>query len=199
MNLALINTITGVLGLGGVFGIITKSNSWYKSWKVKRDVYQQHIVSSLAAQDEQLKAIKYQLYPNGSMSMFDKVMAGLTDLQSGQVNTWELMDLAVWKSDKDGRITFVTNSLCEMIGCTVADVMDNSWVNRVIEKDRTAVFNEWISSVQTASEFNRTYTYRKSDGLYQTVNATAVHNKGRDGKVMSSAGRFIKQGEPFKI
>lgn len=198
MTLDSIAKITEIAIIPALIFTVKKAYTIYKGDKAKRDSHRQFIVDTLDAQNKQLSAIQYQLYPNGSLSMFDRLMAGMARLEAGQVNTWELMDLAVWLSDKDGKVTFVTNSLCEMIGCSVSEMLGNTWKNRIIEEERAEAIAAWKFSVETASEFNRTITYKKSDGMCQTVTAVALHNKDADGNTISSAGRFQKQGEPFK-
>lgn len=183
----------GVL-IFGIFGgawlkrwIIKRINKWYDHFKRNRDQWQLFTTHSI---DE----IKKQVFPNGGNSLYDKVL----DIKFGQRVTWEALKVAMWESDKNGKVIYVTPGLCHLIGCNTEDVLNNSWINRVVYDDRERVFKSWQFSIINASEFNETYTYAKDDGNLQTITATAVHNVNDEGKVISSKGWLIKVGEPFK-
>lgn len=153
----------------------------------------------------ELKAIKDQVQPNGGKSLNDKITLmsikfehSFEELKTGQRNTREIMDLAIWESDYEGRVNYVSIALCELIGCTQTDALDNSWIGLIDTQDRDRVVKEWTDSVRNASEFNSTYNYRKNDGSYQKVKAVAIHNKDERGKVANTLGRLIQIGEPFR-
>ena len=129
---------------------------------------------------------------------FGKIDVKLDDLKEGQRNTREILNVANWESDSNGRIIYVSSSLCEIIGCSADDLLDQSWIGLVAAKDRERVYNSWKRSVDTASYFNEDFTFRKTDGMFQSVNATGIHNKTASGEVASSLVRINKVGESSK-
>lgn len=178
----------------GLIRLYTWAQKKVEHWKKNKEQWRLLSIDLNNTISGDLNAIKTQLSPNGGNSLYDMVY----DLKFGQRSTWELMDVAVWESDKNGRITYVSQALCTMIGCNVDDMLGFSWINKVAADHRNKIFDSWKMSVENASEFNETYPYKKDDGMYQMVNAIAIHLKDNQGKVISSKGRFIKVDEPYK-
>ena len=114
----------------------------------------------------------------------------LARLEVGQRNTREISNISNWESDSDGRVTYVSASLCEMIGYSAEQFMHDSWKGFVVDKDRDRVFKSWKDSVQNASHFSETFLFRKFDGSFIRVSAIALHNKDKYGKVLNSIVRL---------
>jgi PAS domain S-box-containing protein len=180
----------------------------YAHWKKGREMVAGAQKAINESFEEKLKSIREQVNPNGGLSMNDAVVRiekrlgsidnQLVDLKIGQRNTLDLMDIAYWESDNEGRVTYVSVAMCEILGCTQIDILDSSWMGLIDSEDRSRVIHEWSESVKFASEFNCTYNYRRPDGQYQRVQAVAIHHKNNDGKVDNTKGKIIKIGEPFK-
>lgn len=122
----------------------------------------------------------------------------INDLKFGQRSTWEMLGLAVWESDAEGKVTFVSPGLCSMVGCNTEDMLGNNWINQIAEESREKVYRNWKFSLENASDFCETYVYIKEDGMLQKIRANIMHNKDNEGKVISSKGYFLKIGEPYK-
>jgi PAS domain S-box-containing protein len=193
----IIGQLLGVLGIGA---ILKKA---YKKFKINREVQRNYVKEQfelvqerMRKQDFELLKIVSQLYPNGGSSLYDHIIS----LKFAQKNTWEVLDMAVWESDKEGRVTYVTTTLCRLIGWTPAELLDDSWQGKVEHDEREDIVDEWMQSVETSSLFNREITFVRSDGLHQKVTAIAIHNKERklgEVKVISSLCRLVKLGEPY--
>ena len=123
---------------------------------------------------------------------------GLVDLKIGLRNSLEILDVATWKSDGEGRVIEVSVGLCELLGAAEHDLLDSSWIGLVVPEDRERIFDAWLMSVKTASSYDEEYTYKKPDGSFQKVRGVAIHNKNTKGKITGSLGRLYQIGEPFK-
>lgn len=157
---------------------------------------------------EELKAIKAQLFPDDGKSLMDKINrieskqkeieVAVCDLKIRQRNSSEIQDAAIWESDSTGFITYVSRVYCEIVDTTENNILGNSWKGLIDPNDRSRVILEWNEAISTASEFTCEFNFRIGDGEFQTVKATAIHNKSKEGKVIASLGILHKVGEPFK-
>jgi len=156
-----------------------------------------------------LSLIKGKIFPNGGSSLDDKmemslkdnrdIKASLLELRAGQRNTWEIMDVAVWISNDQGATVYVNKPYCELVGHTYPDAIGMSWLGLIASADRTRIKDAWKDSIDTISDFDQCYSFKRSDGMYQKVNGMAIHNRDKvTGKLVSSMGRLIKIGEPTK-
>lgn len=174
---------------------------WYRNYKEREQAKWDNLHAVLNKQDAVNKQIKDKLFPNGGSSIDDKVekiIVGVSALQMGQRNTLDILDIASWESDSEGRFVYVSTSLCELMGATPGELLGNSWVGDVAHFDRDAVLKAWHESIRYASGFNIKFSIKKSDGNYQDVSPVVIHNKDKQGKVISSLGRLVKVGELYK-
>ena len=169
--------------------------------------HKQELIEVLDSQSETINQIKFKLFPNGGTSIDDKLEVSLKDnrdiktslveLRSGQRNTWEIMDVAVWISNDLGQTVYVNKPYCGLVGCTYEDAIGLSWLGLISEVDRKRVREAWKDSIDTISDFDEFYSFERPDGLYQKVNGIAIHNRDKEtGKLISSMGRLIKTAEP---
>lgn len=195
MDLETVSKVAGIIGSVVGSGIFVKLWKGYKSRKKKGEEQRDHLNNSLLELKQQQQEIKQQLYPNGGQSLYDQILS----LKFGQRNGWDLQHLAVWESDKEGKIKYVTPTLCEWIGCQRDDLMNNSWRALIREDQADYIFKRWKDCVESAAEFNESYSFKIKNrpGWYQQIEAEAVHNKDQKGVVLSSMGRFKKVGEPY--
>jgi len=131
------------------------------------------------------------------VSNIDDIILKLNGLQVSNRNTWDILDIASWESDSEGRITYVSLAFCDLIGASPLEVMGNSWVGRVASWDRDMVVKLWRESVANGSEFTLIHSLRRNDGKYQMVQPIVIHNKDKHGTVLNSLGRLLKIGEPY--
>lgn len=186
----------------------TFGKKWYGLYRASRDQFRTDMLAEMKILKEDVKLVKAQVFPDGGFSMNDDIKdikkhlteqdVKLLKLEIGQKASWEILDIPTWESDENGDVIFVSIGLCELLGYTHDDLLGRSWAGLLIDEDRDRIVKKWLDSVATASHFNETYTYKKSDGSLQKVNGIARHNKGRNGKVINSFGRLNRVGEPFK-
>jgi len=206
--LEIIKLILELISLLITIGILKWAQRKYKHFKNNRELFRKLQTEVFNSFEKRLKSIEIQVNPNSGKSMNDDIKSilqklgiidgQLVDLKIGQRNSLDLMDIAYWESDADGRVIYVSVAMCEIIGCTQIDILDSSWMGLIDSDDRDRVIKEWAESVKYASEFNCTYNYRRPDGYLQKVQAIAIHHKNNLGKVEDTKGKIIKIGDPFK-
>lgn len=197
-----------LIGLLVTLGLFKWAKDKYIHFKKNRDTFRLLQTQQMDIFIKKLSSIKAQVNPNGGKSLNDKITfmssqmeeftVVLNDLKIGQRNNREIMDVAAWESDKEGRTFYVSQSLCEMLGMSQDDLLDFSWTGMIVAADRDRITKRWFESIRTASPFDEEYIYQKPDGYFQKVQGIAIHNKGKDGKVITSLGRLVKIGEPYK-
>lgn len=180
----------------------------YTHWKKGRDTASDLQKNMFQEFSRKLEDIRKEVKPNGGTSLNDKVTEfgkklviidkRLEDIkQEARINK-EIMDVANWESDQDGRIKYVSITLCEIIGCSQSELLDKSWIGFIDKEDRERVIYEWEQAIENASEYNIEYNIIRSDGLKQKIKAVAVHIKDEEGNVIKTLGRITKIGEPFR-
>ncbi len=183
-------------------GVLVWAKKKYSHYKDNRDTARSAQIQMLGKVMEDLKDIKHQVNPNGGHSLNDKVSdigthlveidKKLIELKVRQRNGSEILDVANWESDHEGKVEYVSTALCDLIGRTSTSLMDYKWTAYLHPDDRDRVVKEWIDSVKSAGDFNSFYRYVKSDGTIQKVNGKAIHNTDETGKVINSLGRLIR-------
>lgn len=181
---------------------------WYSNYREAENQFRKYQLEQNDVVVKQLEEIKKEFKTNGGSSLKDdlaglkKDMNNMKDQLISVVNSQrlnrEVMGEANWESDREGLFKYVSTALCEIIGCSQVEMLDNSWIGFVDPEHRKRVMDEWTDSVKMASEFNMEFNYRRTDGSFQRVRATAVHIKDEKGHVKETLGRITKVGEPFK-
>lgn len=180
---------------------------WYRKYKETEAAHRKAFFDELAKQNVVIGEIRSQVFPNGGGSIFDmqkktteqisNIVLKLNSLQASNRNTWDILDIASWESDNEGKVTYVSLGFCDLVGANPSEIMGNSWVGRIATWDRDTVVSTWREAVSNGSEFTLTHSVRKNDGTYQMVTPVVIHNKDEHGKVLNSLGRLLKVGEPY--
>lgn len=198
-----------------VSGIVALAWGWWK-WKGKKwyihytgnrnawrtmmlDVQKNTNVKAKQLSDE-IQELRKNFYPNGGSSLMDKVnlnterivkIEGTLDvLIDGQRSTREMLGVMHWESDRNGKVVYVSYSLCELLGCTQEQVLGNSWIGLILQEDRRRVIENWKQSVENASFFKEQFTFKGCDDEKVLVKAMAIHNKDKNQGLISSLVKF---------
>ncbi len=136
-------------------------------------------------------AVAYQLKPNGGYSLMDKVnrieksLLRENAVRRAQINA---TGLAFWESDAQGRITFASDALAEVIGGTPEEILVNGWATFLHPEDRDRVFREWISANEQRRAFVSTHRFQHLDGQQVTVQAQSHIILDGVGEVLGQVG-----------
>ncbi len=184
---------------------------WLAKRKAAKDAKEQAkwdaLINQMKILDTLVKEIRAEVKPNGGGSMNDKqlkmgkqmdeLILSINGLKIGQRNFCDIMEIASWESDKKGRFTYVSVSLCELMNAQIRDLLGNSWIGTVAYFDRDKVKKAWHEAVDNASEFTVPFSIELTPGVYLKVIPSVIHNKDKEGKVLNSVGRLQKIGEPY--
>lgn len=111
-----------------------------------------------------------ELTPNGGGSIKDAI----NRIEAMQLAGLQLTGKAHWISDPEGKCTFASTKLANLMGVHPEQVMGWGWVSSVAPQFRASVKEEWIQAVKDRREFHATYAYQHSDGKLVPVTGHAI-------------------------
>lgn len=191
--------------------IQARLDHWKKSRNTEQTLIKEmqtrnyNLLKEIAATQEthgkKIDKIHYEIYPNGGKNLIGKVdtaLRSIDEVKENQRQTRELLDLAMWESDSDGKIFYTTRAFCELFDASCEEVTDYSWIGFIIPEHRDRVKDAWEQAVETASPFREEFTIRRQDGMYQKVFATSIeHKKNETGGTSKSIVKVTKLGDKF--
>ncbi|MCW4470859.1 PAS domain S-box protein [Flavobacterium sp. MFBS3-15] len=72
--------------------------------------------------------------------------------------------VGLWLSDTDGTLTYVNGILAEWTGRSVTELLENGWINSIIEADRKRTVATFIEVMGQLAHFDVMFRLQKSDG-----------------------------------
>lgn len=150
-----------------------------------------------------LNDVYKMLTPNGGSSLSDKI----GKLQEGQhiANErwkilWKNISTPYFECDKDGKMTFANQALCELFGLWEEDMEGTGWLTAVDERDRASIWENWVHAIEVNIPFSATFvviSQRKlgNGGRSSCVRMTATGARGEKGGMIRFFGTIEKVGE----
>jgi PAS domain-containing protein len=71
-----------------------------------------------------------------------------------------LLESATLTTNANGEVTWASEGLLEIAGCTLQDMQGDGWINAIHQDDRAMVKAEWERAVRDGTDFVLTYRYR---------------------------------------
>lgn len=102
------------------------------------------------------KAIKQQILPNGGSSISDTVKRiEIRQCIADGMDRAILMKInaIMFESSVEGRCLAVSRAYCDFTGKQKEDILDNGWINCIVEEDRERVWEEWSTAVSQKREY----------------------------------------------
>ena len=151
-----------------------------------------------------IERVGYELTDNGNGSLHSKVSRHINeftefkekdfepfkksveqsfeDLNEQQRVSLNLQNVAFWESDKEGKCIYASPSLCKMLGHTESEILNDNWINWIIEEDRKKVTNNWEHFVIQDRAFDMMYSFNHGLKKGQVVNVLSQAFKTRKSK-----------------
>ena len=130
--------------------------------------------------------IKKQVMPNGGSSMvdslrriekkFDEVDAKFDSIQEDNKLFYTMQGVAFWVADEQGYFTYISPTMCKMVGRSESELLENNWISCLIKADENRVSEEWYHSVEERRPFDEVYSFKHQPHDIQ-VNGIAFHKK----------------------
>uniref|UniRef100_B8HWK7 Circadian input-output histidine kinase CikA n=1 Tax=Cyanothece sp. (strain PCC 7425 / ATCC 29141) TaxID=395961 RepID=B8HWK7_CYAP4 len=94
----------------------------------------------------------------------------------------------VWTTDAKGRVTFVSQRLCDYIGLQASQLMNLEWRMVIYPEDVERVYQCWMHSVHTGLPFEAEYRIHRADGTYRWQLSRAMPFRNEQGEVVQWFG-----------
>ncbi len=112
----------------------------------------------------------------------------------------ESIPFGVWICDREGRNTYASDSLLELVGITQEECSEFGWKDWLHPDERDATIAAWKECVRVGGTWDREHRFRGVDGRFHPVLARGVPVRDDDGTVLCWAGinldiQRIKDGE----
>jgi PAS domain S-box-containing protein len=105
--------------------------------------------------------ILYELNNNGGKSIKDlveKTNDTVLRLAASSDAMMAISDQCIFKCDEAGMCTFANDSLCELYGATVEEMMGFGWMNFLLHSEREQSEKNWLRAVKSDNVVSFDYT-----------------------------------------
>lgn len=141
--------------------------------------------------------VNYEINNNGGKSIKDlveKTNVNLQKLLATQEAMLSISEQAIFKCNEDGDCTFANESLCELYGAAMEDMLGFGWVNFIKESERDAAEKNWKRSIQHDRQITYSYTVVNGDtGKEIPCYYRAAIKRDAENKIISILGVVFKK------
>jgi PAS domain S-box-containing protein len=100
----------------------------------------------------------------------------------------EISPVGIFRTDLQGKTTYVNPRWCEISGLATAQALGNGWLSVVHPEDRDALAAGWRQTTQDQSTSVTEYRFLRPDGTLAWVMGQAVPERDSSGKIVGSVG-----------
>lgn len=87
--------------------------------------------------------------------------------------SFELLGLALWHSDSEGKAIYISPTLAELLGMSTEEARGWGWLTSIHTDDRKRVRNEYVFSITDKRPFSEYYRFKRPDGTTKYVHGLA--------------------------
>jgi len=167
---SLTGTIIGIAGALSVIGtvLVYGNKKLYSPCKLFfKDIKSN--LEDLSLLKEDTKWLKGQFQPNGGTSMSDSLrrIELRQAINEGRHRSLiSILKIVMFETNKTGRLDWVSKSFCDLTGKITEELIDNNWLNIIIEEHREKVWEEWNDAINQKREFHMKFKILTSDGKH---------------------------------
>ena len=100
----------------------------------------------------------------------------------------ESLDYGVWICDAEGRNTYVSDSLLNLVGYTQEQFADDGWRGVVHPEEADAAVAAWRECVRTGGQWEREFQFRGVDGAWHCILGRGAQVRDDEGNLCGWAG-----------
>ena len=100
----------------------------------------------------------------------------------------ESLDYGVWTANREGRVTYVSDSFLKLLGCTEAEWTGHTWDRFVHPDDVQGLLPAWRECVRAGRQWDRELRVRGVDRKWHSILQRAVPMHDANGEVCGWAG-----------
>ena len=118
----------------------------------------------------------------------EEALAEVAELQRQAQAIGELIPFGIWLADRDGRMTYMSDSFLEMSGKSMAEAGDSGWISTLVPEVSEQTRRDWADTVATRVPWNHELVVRGADGGRRTLLSRGFPIVNASGNVTSWAG-----------
>ncbi len=100
----------------------------------------------------------------------------------------EAVDYGVWAADAEGKVTYLSESFCKLVGRSFEELKVYGWHEHMVFEQSQEIMGMWMHSVNTGAPYEHEHKIIGKDGIKKHILARAKPIRNRDGKIISWAG-----------
>lgn len=136
-----------------------------KKWQRLKEMWGS--ITNHPALAKQIDEIHKEIRTNGGGSIKDAVNE-LRQSFALENARWKIvtehLDIIAWESDVNGKTTWVSNSMCRLLGRQSEELLGMNWRSIIWEDDREHVLEAWDDATSRKISFYLTYSWRHKNG-----------------------------------
>lgn len=147
------------------------------------------LTDTLSRVEDKTDMLVGQMIVNGGKSLADTINLLLLQSFIESRSRQKLMSAygyAFWESDRNGKCTFASQALADLLGMSPDDALGDGWITNLKPDEREFVTHAWQAAVQEKRRFTANYTFLHEDGTEVRVQGQSfpiLHNGKVEGFV----------------
>jgi PAS domain S-box-containing protein len=139
-----------------------------------------------------IKKVDYEINNNGGKSIKDMMESAnemLIRISAMNDAMLAISDQNIYKCSSDGKCTFANDSLCDLYGATLEEMLGYGWINFIEPSEREATQKNWERAVEYDSSITAEYTIiNGTTGEKIPCFYKAAIKRTKEGKIISILG-----------
>ncbi len=139
---------------------------WKETYKALKFIYKWGtapvaVLKHLDEQDKTLLQIKGQVFPNGGMSMCDRIDRVLVLAKKAERRSLILAEnspIPTFECDETGQCVWVNTALADLFGMDKSDLLGTHWLKAIHSDDKVRVWNAWQEAIRLRIPYSMEYT-----------------------------------------
>lgn len=100
----------------------------------------------------------------------------------------EAVEYGVWAADAEGRVTYLSESFCNLVGKTFEELKEHGWHENMVIEQSQEVMQLWMHSIKTGAPYEHEHLIIGKNGEKKHLLARARPIRNQKGEITSWAG-----------
>src|SRR5690554_4326411 len=107
----------------------------------------------------------------------------------------DAINYGVWAADPEGKVTYLSESFCKLVGKNLDELKENGWYENMIVADSEEVMKLWKHSVKTGEPYEHEHRITSKEGETKYILARARPIRNQHDHITSWAGIHLDMTE----
>jgi PAS domain S-box-containing protein len=100
----------------------------------------------------------------------------------------DAVDYGVWAADAEGKVTYLSESFCNLVGKSFEELKEHGWHENLIMEQSQQIMDLWMHCVRTGDPYEHEHKILGKDGDIKHILARARPIRNKEGEIISWAG-----------